>query len=221
MLTNYQLVIKAGPDEGKIIPLGMETIFVGREQGVGLTISDPEISRKHAQFSYQGGQYVVQDLGSTNGTFVNNQRLTGPYVLHPGELIYFGEHVALQFEAVNIDPDATVVGRRKQSAAAPAGTAPAARSPQQPAYQALPQAPAAQPERQPRYAGAVPAQPAVRTARKPLPRWAIITIIVVVVILLLCVLPSIIIDSLSTPANNLWCRLFGGIFNGLNPGVCP
>ncbi len=212
MLTNYQMVIKAGPEEGKIIPLGMETVVVGRDQGVGLTISDPEISRKHAQISYQGGQYVIQDLGSTNGTFVNNQRLTGPYVLRPGELIYFGEHVALQFEAVNIDPDATVVGRRKQpSAAAPVGTAPAGRASQQPAYQAGPP-----PGRAPRYAGAVPEQPAMRTARKPLPKWAIITIIIVVVILLLCVLPAIIID-----ANNAWCNLFGGIFRAINPYSCP
>jgi predicted component of type VI protein secretion system len=208
MLTNYQLVIKAGPEEGKVIPLAMDPVTIGREQGVELTISDPEISRKHAKITYQGGQYVIQDLGSTNGTFVNNQRLTGPYVLRPGELIYLGEHVALQFEAITIDPDATVVSRRRQaSAAAPLGTAPAAKVP---AYQAAP------PPATPRYAGAVPGQPSSQAVRKPLPRWAVVTIIIVVVVLLLCILPTIIIDS-----TNSWCRLFGGIFRAINPNTCP
>ena len=75
-------------------------------------INDAEISRRHARLTFQGGKYVLEDLGSTNGTFVNGQRLAGPRVLKAGEVVSFGEQIVMVFEATNFDAGATVVSPR-------------------------------------------------------------------------------------------------------------
>ena len=60
--------------------------------GEGKLGSDIEISRQHARITRdQHGQYVIEDLGSTNGTFVNGARLSAPQVLHPGDTIEVGD----------------------------------------------------------------------------------------------------------------------------------
>jgi pSer/pThr/pTyr-binding forkhead associated (FHA) protein len=56
----------------------------------------------------KAGTYMLEDLGSTNGSYVNGQRLMGPHTLRNGELIMFGENVGLVFEASSFDMDATI-----------------------------------------------------------------------------------------------------------------
>ena len=74
-----------------------------------IAINDPEVSRKHARLSAQAGGYVLEDLGSTNGTFVNGQRLMGPHMLQPGELILFADNASMVYEEIRIDQDATII----------------------------------------------------------------------------------------------------------------
>jgi pSer/pThr/pTyr-binding forkhead associated (FHA) protein len=116
---------------------------IGRDSTNEIVINDAEVSRRHSRLTFQGGKYVLEDLGSTNGTFVNGQRLAGPRVLKPGEVISFGEQIVLVFEAVNLDPGATMVSPR--AAAVPASASPRPMPPPPPP-------PAA-------YAGSVPASP--------------------------------------------------------------
>ena len=105
-----QLVMRTGPTPGKTFPLSKSELVVGRDTTSDISIIDAEISRRHAKFTWQDDSYVLEDLGSTNGTFVDGQRLMGPHPLKPGELILFGENVSLSYEAVAYDANATVVG---------------------------------------------------------------------------------------------------------------
>jgi hypothetical protein len=106
---SYQLTMRAGPNPGRIFNLtGVET-FIGRDASNSFPIADPEISRRHARVTFQSGYFVIEDLNSTNGTFVNGNRLVGQYVLQPGDVLNLGENVTLVFEAVTFDPDATLV----------------------------------------------------------------------------------------------------------------
>jgi predicted component of type VI protein secretion system len=105
-----QMVMRTGPTPGKAIPLSKSEIFVGRDATCDIVINDAEISRRHAKLTLQGDSYVLEDLGSTNGTFVDGQRLMGPHPLKSGDLVLFGENVSLSYEAVLYDPDATFVG---------------------------------------------------------------------------------------------------------------
>ena len=106
---SFQLVMRSGPIPGKIYPLDKGELTIGRDVSNEIVINDAEVSRKHARIVLQGGGFVLEDLGSTNGTFVDGQRLMGPHGLRPGELIMLGENISLSFEAAQLDPNATVV----------------------------------------------------------------------------------------------------------------
>jgi hypothetical protein len=211
MITSYRLVMRGGPTVGKAFPLEKSEIFIGRDLSNDIVINDGEVSRRHTRLFMQGSNYVVEDLGSTNGTSVNGQRLMGPYILRPGEVVTLGEHVNLLFEAVQLDPDATV------ASAAPRVPVPDQPQPQpipQP-YQPAPMPPPPQP--QPAYAGQVPIPPepgAFEAPKKKFP-WAIVIIVAVLLIICICVVALFIVDQ-----TNSWCSLFGPILNIFISGAC-
>ena len=103
----HQLVMKTGPAPGKVFSMEKTEISIGREMGSDVFVNDEEVSRRHARLTSQFGDYVLEDLGSTNGTFVNGQRATGQRILKPGDTILLGEKVSLTFEEVPFDPNAT------------------------------------------------------------------------------------------------------------------
>jgi predicted component of type VI protein secretion system len=145
MASQYQLIMRSGPTPGAAFMLEGDQITIGRDPTNSITINDAEISRRHARLSYQGGKYILEDLGSTNGTFVNGQRLAGPRVLKSGEVVSFGEQIVLVFETTNFDPGATVVSPR--ATAIPSISRPIQPPPPPPVD----------------YAGSVPASPPVTT----------------------------------------------------------
>jgi len=105
---SYQLVMRAGPTPGKTFVLTKNEIFIGRDLSNDIVINDAEVSRKHVRLEFQVGQYVLEDLGSTNGTFVRGERISGPFILTPGDIFQLGDHVTMAYEFTQIDPDATV-----------------------------------------------------------------------------------------------------------------
>ncbi len=78
-----------------------KVMTVGRQQGVHLLVDEATVSRRHAEISYVNGQFVLHDLGSSNGTFVNGGRLqpASAYVLKPGDTVRFGKVVNFNFVA--------------------------------------------------------------------------------------------------------------------------
>ena len=114
-----QLVIRQGPIPGQIFELNKGQITIGRELGNDIVINDPEVSRKHARLLLQGDHFRIEDLGSTNGTFVNGQRLTAPHLLAFGEIINLGESIILVYEPVQPSFSATLVGSSAGASALP------------------------------------------------------------------------------------------------------
>lgn len=112
-MAQFQFVMRSGPTPGVTFPLDGDQLTIGRDSSNGVAINDAEVSRKHARLSFQGGKYVIDDLGSTNGTFVNGQRLAGPVVLKSGDVVSLGEQIVLMYDAINMDPGATVAVSRK------------------------------------------------------------------------------------------------------------
>lgn len=107
--TTYRLTMRKGPDTGQEYPLDAEVITIGRDPSVDLVINDPEVSRQHARLTRRGDHFLVQDLGSTNGTFLDGRRLAGdPVPLAPGQVITVGSNVSLVFEG-DVDVAATIL----------------------------------------------------------------------------------------------------------------
>ena len=106
--SRYRLAIRQGPTPGKVFELVKDNLTIGRDVSADIANNDPEISRTHARLTAQADGYLVEDLGSTNGTFINGQRLTAPKLLRPGENLGLGETVVLDFSRV-ADSAATVV----------------------------------------------------------------------------------------------------------------
>lgn len=136
----FQLTMRSGPNPGTVYALDSDQIGIGRDSTNEIPVNDAEVSRRHARLTFQGGKYVLEDMGSTNGTFVNGQRLSGPRVLKSGEVISLGEQIVFVYEAVDSDPGATMVSPRQVPAARPVTTPP----PPPPSYAG--QVPASQPE---------------------------------------------------------------------------
>ena len=128
-MAQFQFVMRSGPTPGVTFPLDGDQLTIGRDSSNGVAINDAEVSRKHSRLSFQGGKYVIEDLGSTNGTFVNGQRLAGPVGLKAGDVVSLGEQIVLMYDAINMDPGATVAVSRKSARVEP----PPAQSYQQPA----------------------------------------------------------------------------------------
>ena len=92
-----RLSIRTGPDAGKVLELSQRELVIGRTAPAGLIIAHPEISRRHARVVYQQGNYILEDLGSSNGTFINGQPLRGSQTLTDGTEIQLGSQIKLVF----------------------------------------------------------------------------------------------------------------------------
>ena len=96
-----RLVVAGGPalQEGEVFVLDASALSIGRAANNDITISEDEYaSTRHARFEPRRDGVFVEDVGSTNGTYVNGLRLTREQRLAPGDLIRVGE-TDLRFEA--------------------------------------------------------------------------------------------------------------------------
>ncbi|CAN5476130.1 hypothetical protein BH20ACT18_BH20ACT18_01080 [soil metagenome] len=73
-MSELSLEIVEGPGAGRQVPLG-EPLVVGRAPDVQVVLEDPQVSRRHARISPRGERAIVEDLGSSDGTFVNGSEL--------------------------------------------------------------------------------------------------------------------------------------------------
>lgn len=85
-----QLIVVQGKPEGKIIPLSGPVFKIGRGENCHLRPNSEQVSREHSEFSITAERVIVRDLGSRNGTFVNNKALTEPCILNDRDLIQIG-----------------------------------------------------------------------------------------------------------------------------------
>ena len=119
-----KLIAKKGPAAGVSYSLEQQEIFIGRDLSNDIVINDPEISRRHSRLYKQGNDYVIEDLGSTNGTSVNQQRLASPCHLKNNDAVSMSQNISFVFEtdepmvseqatvavsSLNLDEGATLV----------------------------------------------------------------------------------------------------------------
>lgn len=157
---SFRLIVRRGPQPNQIFELRDDVVSLGRDITNNIVINDREVSRHHLRFTRGADGYTVEDLGSTNGTFVNGKRVSGAILLKNGDMIGLGETVTLGYELArpNAEIPAATVPQSPQPVASPYQPPQPVASPYQP-----PQ-PAASPYKPP---SAEPYRPTTPPAQDP------------------------------------------------------
>jgi len=104
------LSTRTGDDRGRSIYVDDETVVVGRDETCTLVLDDQKVSRRHATIERRGDCVVVTDLGSSNGTYVNGERVSTA-VLRGGEQVQFGDTIlSTSIEEPGLARGSTVFG---------------------------------------------------------------------------------------------------------------
>lgn len=87
------LQVLSGANQGQSVPLGDGPILLGRGTDAAIRLDDDYVSTRHARFATNGEQWFVEDLGSTNGTYIGSQRVTTPVPVGLGIQVRVGKTV--------------------------------------------------------------------------------------------------------------------------------
>ncbi len=96
------LEVVEGPDKGRLHIFDNNGGTIGRSGDADLMLEDPNLSRRHAEVIYDDGAFLLEDLGSTNGTRVDGVRIQGPVELGRRCRVHLGKHTAMDFTAVDL-----------------------------------------------------------------------------------------------------------------------
>jgi pSer/pThr/pTyr-binding forkhead associated (FHA) protein len=88
--SSFELVVESGSQSGQRFAVNRPLISIGRSADNDIVLQDPMVSKNHARVIQQGNNLLVEDLGSSNGTIVNGQKVTS-HVLADGDRLYLGE----------------------------------------------------------------------------------------------------------------------------------
>lgn len=91
------LIVEDGPGQGESYELQDMVCTVGRTHDNHIVIESQRISRRHAQIKILPNGTVLEDMGSTNGTWVNEQRLSGPHRLVHGDVVRFADYITFRY----------------------------------------------------------------------------------------------------------------------------
>ncbi|MDR7086879.1 pSer/pThr/pTyr-binding forkhead associated (FHA) protein [Aeromicrobium panaciterrae] len=91
------LLVQRGPDAGARFLLDSDTVSVGRHPDSDIFLDDISVSRRHATFTRSGAGYVIADLGSLNGSYVNRDRIDSEIPLAGGDEVQIGKYRLIYF----------------------------------------------------------------------------------------------------------------------------
>jgi pSer/pThr/pTyr-binding forkhead associated (FHA) protein len=92
------LTVQRGPGLGRSFTIHTPAIMIGRQNQCDFQVNDKWVSRQHARIVWGGAGYLIEDLGTVNGTYVNGECISGPCALKSGDRIQLGSEVELDFQ---------------------------------------------------------------------------------------------------------------------------
>ena len=119
---NYRLTIIKGFNKGEVFPLEADEIIIGRGEENEIVLNIAEVSRTHAVLTKAEEGYMIKDLGSTNGTYVDKKKVGGKYLLKPGDTVMLGDAIYMTYQA-DVDPEETLIAPRPEEIQSPDVTA--------------------------------------------------------------------------------------------------
>ncbi|MGB7875091.1 MAG: FHA domain-containing protein [Anaerolineales bacterium] len=106
----YKLILSEPKTSPTEFELTQSEIIIGRDPDVDITISSPAVSRSHARLTRDGDGYLIEDLGSSNGTFINGESVNERRLLKSGDQVRLGQAIVFDYSAPQ-DEQATVVSQ--------------------------------------------------------------------------------------------------------------
>jgi len=109
------VIITTGDQKGEFLPLGRRISVIGRAENLPLQIRDDLISRKHLRirFDEETGGYFAEDMGSHNGVYINNRKITEKTLLAEGDMILIGATVLMFAQEDFDDKDSALTHYKK------------------------------------------------------------------------------------------------------------
>lgn len=110
----HMLIVVEGPNQERAYPLQGMICTLGRASDNTIVVDSPRVSRHHAQIRLLPSGMVIEDMGSTNGTWVNQRRLRGIHELSSGDLISLADFISFRY-MVESETRAEQFGARRGS----------------------------------------------------------------------------------------------------------
>jgi predicted component of type VI protein secretion system len=199
------LIMTEGPNEGQVYVLEGMICTLGRTPDNTIVIDSPRISRHHAQIRLLPNKATLEDMGSTNGTFVNGRQISGPHPLTHGDKITLADFASFRYEIEDTMETERLAPVSPESAPTQAMS-------EMPNYPSIPKPPTPRPSREetpPAEAAAPPAPDWLQEEATPpeakRPTWRYIVLGVLVLLILLCIALAI---YLWFAPEEFWYRLF-------------
>ena len=98
--TSYWLEIREGLAQGRKIDLFAGPMIIGRDPACDIVIESPAVSRRHARIEVNGDRVFIEDLGSSNGTFIDGERISGQAELKPGDLFSISPTIKIELQSL-------------------------------------------------------------------------------------------------------------------------
>jgi len=202
-MANFKLSFKAGKLAGREETFSVNEVTMGRNPAHPLSVNDAQVSRDHLRIFFKDGEFFLEDLGSTNGTYINGKQVRKPVPLKDGDLVSFGENNVFEFSTIK---SAGEKGKTEEE--------------EEPNIEEAAEVLEVIEKEEPYRAKVI--EPKAESKGKAaaffssLPTWAVVLFVAVGFIILFCLIPFVIIE-----VTNQWCNLFSGFFNAISPGVCP
>src|ERR1700757_4588273 len=111
----FGILINEKGGEAKRLEFDKPEVTIGRVQGNDIILPKGNVSKRHSRIVLKDGKFIIVDLKSTNGTYVNGRKITSPLVVKSSDKIYIGDFILVIEES----------GAEAQAGAAPADSAPA------------------------------------------------------------------------------------------------
>ena len=99
-MANFKLSFKAGKLAGREETFSVNEVTMGRNPAHPLSVNDAQVSRDHLRIFFKDGEFFLEDLGSTNGTYINGKQVRKPVLLKDGDLVSFGENNVFEFSTI-------------------------------------------------------------------------------------------------------------------------
>jgi len=197
-----QLKIRSGSLAGTEKDISTDEFIIGREESCDLVLGEVEVSRQHAKIFQFESKFFIEDLDSTNGTFLNGRSISKPQELSDGDLVTIGEKNVLEFsfkELKSTEPPEYDESEEVQTSTSEEIY------PEKVSFEGVSEASEIQDE-----------QEEDEGFLKRMPTWLAVLLLALIFLVIFCLIPFIVIEI-----TNQWCNLFSGFFNAINPGVCP